>query len=1154
MKYNKNIFYSVLLIAFLIMVAGCVPPVPQIIEVTEVNIPQEDQSLEVGSILQLSAVVTPANATNKAVEWKSSNSNIATVSEEGLVTAISIGAVDITVTTDDGSFTDTVKINIIAQYGNGDECDTCPPSGPTKYALTMAVSPANSGTANDTTNNSPYVKDAVVNIQATPEDGWAFVDWSAPTGVFGDKDNPNTTFTMPGQAVTVTANFEEVYPVNFEITGSPGIPDALIEIFSDEAMTNKVTEISTDGDGEASVELPDGDYWFKVTKDGYVDYQGSFTVNGGTVNLDVIDMDKILHVTFSIVNPAGGTLIAEVDGTEISSGDEVIEGKEVIFTASPVTGAKVKEWKLDGSVAAGETGNTYTVSDLQADIEVTVEFERKPCFEPRIAVSAEEIRPGDTFTIEWYVKNKGSVADTQDVLQQVVLKDKDGNIKHEGAGTTNTVTLAAGEEKLVATNNPNTAAGKVWAAEDGDYFELTLTTDCGDPATQRVDVVIPKYLVTFNPTPRGGSLIAEVDGTEINSGDEVPEGKDVVFTVTPIDVAQVNHWEVNSTEVPGEKDNIYTYLDLQMDIDVAVFMERIPSVVDPDNSSASFMDNTNGTGTMTLTIMDQFNVPMDGFGLADMEREIANWVNFEQINTNASWDVSLESAASGIYEVLFTYSDNGGNYGPRNWNIRVDNVVIEENLSVQITYIPPAFFDASFTMKINGEEISDGGNVPLGSTLNIPWLVENTGGMEGTQDIFYGIFAENGDPIGVGPYPTNPANAAKTLAPGAQWFFDSNTNIDNRFSAGNTYMVKIETEDDTEIMYFVAVEPACFEPRIAVSAEEIRPGDILTIEWYATNIGGIEDTQDILQKVVLKDKDGNIKHEGAGTTYTETLAPEDGEVLLGTSNPNTAAGKVWAAEDGDYFELTLTTDCGDPATQTVNVVAPFPDDLSSSVAWIDNEDGTGTMTLTIIDQDGNPMDGFGLIDMERVVTGGINWRSFDNINGFASWDVDLQDVTNGVYTVLFTYYDGEYGPENIDVRVDGYVIEENLEVGITDHVSDVEADVSALILYMESGFASSISNQSTYPYSAALPITGPSGTTIKWQYILSSGDIILDSSFEDDDNGWDLDPVEWQFDDGASDAAFTASVSKGTVEELIDFTISVTGTGAAAVFTINYIP
>jgi len=32
---------------------------------------------------------------------------------------------------------------------------------------------------------------------------------------------------------------------------------------------------------------------------------------------------------------------------------------------------------------------------------------------------------------------------------------------------------------------------------------------------------------------------------------------------------------------------------------------------------------------------------------------------------------------------------------------------------------------------------------------------------------------------------------------------------------------------------------------------------------------------------------------------------------------------------------------------------------------------------------------------------------------------------------LFTYYDGEYGPENIDVRVDGYVIEENLEVEIT---------------------------------------------------------------------------------------------------------------------------
>ena len=76
------------------------------------------------------------------------------------------------------------------------------------YNLTMAVNPAATGTATDVTNASPYAAGVQVSIEAIPAAGYQFVNWTAPAGSFTDASSATTTFTMPGQDVTVTANFE----------------------------------------------------------------------------------------------------------------------------------------------------------------------------------------------------------------------------------------------------------------------------------------------------------------------------------------------------------------------------------------------------------------------------------------------------------------------------------------------------------------------------------------------------------------------------------------------------------------------------------------------------------------------------------------------------------------------------------------------------------------------------------------------------------------------------------------------------------------------------------------------------------------------------------------------------------------------------------
>ncbi len=89
---------------------------PAIISVTGVSINNSNILLTVGDAntgtLQLSATVQPATASNKNLTYSIDNSNIATVSESGLLTAVNGGVTKVKVTTEDGSFTDEVTVNV----------------------------------------------------------------------------------------------------------------------------------------------------------------------------------------------------------------------------------------------------------------------------------------------------------------------------------------------------------------------------------------------------------------------------------------------------------------------------------------------------------------------------------------------------------------------------------------------------------------------------------------------------------------------------------------------------------------------------------------------------------------------------------------------------------------------------------------------------------------------------------------------------------------------------------------------------------------------------------------------------------------------------------------------------------------------------------
>ena len=74
------------------------------VEVSNISLSARTKTLAVGDLYQLSAIVFPENATNKTLVWTSSNDAVASVDENGMVSALSEGTTTIRVTSSNGLY------------------------------------------------------------------------------------------------------------------------------------------------------------------------------------------------------------------------------------------------------------------------------------------------------------------------------------------------------------------------------------------------------------------------------------------------------------------------------------------------------------------------------------------------------------------------------------------------------------------------------------------------------------------------------------------------------------------------------------------------------------------------------------------------------------------------------------------------------------------------------------------------------------------------------------------------------------------------------------------------------------------------------------------------------------------------------------------
>ena len=181
----------------------------EVTPVTGVSVTPAQATIRVGNTTTIKAIVTPDDATEKAVTWTSSDDTVATVDSNGVVTGVKVGTATITATTIDGSFAATCEVNVNRKHSSGSSSGGGG-SSVAKYGVTISDSKNGAVTASaakaetgDKVILTPKADEGYVldKITAKDKDG-------KEVKLKAEKDG-TYSFTMPKGGVTVDTTFKQ---------------------------------------------------------------------------------------------------------------------------------------------------------------------------------------------------------------------------------------------------------------------------------------------------------------------------------------------------------------------------------------------------------------------------------------------------------------------------------------------------------------------------------------------------------------------------------------------------------------------------------------------------------------------------------------------------------------------------------------------------------------------------------------------------------------------------------------------------------------------------------------------------------------------------------------------------------------------------------
>ena len=409
---------------------------------------------------------------------------------------------------------------------------------------------------------------ADLEFKATPKAGYTFGQWIISETGFSSvyekgtesEDGTSTIgITMGTNDIGLRATFvRDSYRV--ELNGNV---TAYYEKESNDGTSREKIYITSGAEVKGDTEI------HVAPKTGYVAAENAFiTINGAAtqeassykfkltentiISLDTVRESYKVEASAetSIEGTAGGKVVITADGTEVESGNNVDGGSKVVFRAIADRGFVFDHWVIGGDTS--KTADEYVIDEIGEATTVKAVFKKNT---------------KNTLTGVVSPESRGKLVYT--------LYDIYGNVLEENKDYENAIEMYKGESIDIKVAPAAGSMVEQWIMKEGadekkfvsaskNYPGGRITMDDSALEIQAVMVSSTSYELYFNAADSNdGTMTVTSDGTEIQTGDIIPGGADVVFTVEPADGKMVDYWTITkgAASVQPTAENTVTLTD-----------------------------------------------------------------------------------------------------------------------------------------------------------------------------------------------------------------------------------------------------------------------------------------------------------------------------------------------------------------------------------------------------------------------------------------------------------------------------------------------------------------------------------------------------------------------------------------------------------------
>ena len=592
---------------------------------------------------------------------------------------------------------------------------------PTAYTLSIKSigngSVSYNGTSiRNTTKKFTVNEGTSATISITPDDGYRIKSVKkGGTDVTTSVSNNKYTLSNIQSNTSVEVEFEAItHTLSIKATGNGSAS------YNSTAIRNTTKTFTVNEGTSATISItPDDGYRIKSVKKNGTDITSNISGNKYSIsNIQSytsveIEFEAITH-TLSIKASGNGSV--SYSSTAIRNTTKtftVNEGSSATISITPDDGHRIKTVKKDGTnVTSSVSNNKYTVSNIQSDTSVDVEF---------------EAIPPTTYTLSITATGNGEASYNNTSIRNAT---KSFSV-NEGSYPSVNFYPDNGYRVKSAKINGNSSSGNV---------AITLQNVHSNNKVEVEFEAIPPttYSLTVKATGNGSVSYNSTTIRNTTKTFTVNEGTSATISITPDDGYRIKSVKKDGTDVTSSvSNNKYTLNKIQSDTSVEVEFEAITHILSikaTGNGVATYEGTNIRNKTISFTINEGSSAvvkftPDNGCRIKSMKLNstdvTSNVINNQYTISNITADMSLEVEFEAIPPTTYTLFIKATGNGSVSYNstaIRntTKSFTVNEGTSATISFTPDNGYHIK-SVKVNNTGLAN-----VESQVSIDNIMENT--------------------------------------------------------------------------------------------------------------------------------------------------------------------------------------------------------------------------------------------------------------------------------------------------------------------------------------------------------------------------------------------------------------------------------------------